>query len=82
MKRYLVFAGNSCYADGGWLDLEGNTDTIEEATAIALAATANISSPWHHVVDTTTMEIVSGVSGVVTGQLPDGEDISAPSPTK
>lgn len=31
MKRFLVFAGDSYYASGGWSDFHADADTAEEA---------------------------------------------------
>jgi hypothetical protein len=31
LKRYLVFAGNTFYATGGWSEFVGSFDSVEEA---------------------------------------------------
>lgn len=59
MKKFLLFSGSIYYASGGWLDFKSSHDTLEEANQTAMA---NISHgyDWWHVVDTETMQEVSG----------------------
>jgi flavin-binding protein dodecin len=71
MKRYLVFAGTSYYASGGWLDFIGSAETLEEAAAEARRKTdADDCLDWHHIVDAETMTIVAGKDGRYCGVLP------------
>jgi hypothetical protein len=74
MKRYVVFGGKIYYACGGWRDLLGTYDALEEA----LTATASpdlwrasirydedelwrypAEDLWWHIVDTTSQTIVA-----------------------
>lgn len=52
LKRYLVFAGWNYYPLGGWDDLHGIYDTLEEAKAAALEA--EDKGDWAHIVDSET----------------------------
>jgi hypothetical protein len=70
MKRFLLFYGPIKDAAGGWDDFAGDHDTIEEATASAIAAGA--LAEWWHVVDTQT--------GQYAASAPDGLE-EAESPT-
>lgn len=45
--KYLVFAGNQSYPNGGWNDLVGSFGTYEEA----ITAIANLSCDWWHIVE-------------------------------
>jgi len=54
MKRFLVFAGDNYYPEGGWGDFRGAYATKENALAAALAAAVD----WAHVADIGTGEIV------------------------
>ncbi len=58
MERFLLFAGSVYYAAGGWKDFQSSHDTLEEA--IKTAKAEHNEYDWWHVVDTTTMTIVSG----------------------
>ncbi len=54
MKRYLLFAGDSYYPEGGWFDFKGDFDTVVDAIkSIALR-----DYDWYHVVDSTTQKRV------------------------
>lgn len=53
MKRYLVFAGETYYPLGGWDDLRGRFDTVEDAV---VAVTGKFD--WWQVVDIETGEVV------------------------
>lgn len=72
MLRYLVFAGQSFYADGGWLDFIGSQSSLAdaEATGERVCDGKPFSPDWWHVVDTETAAIVSGKSGTYTGSIP------------
>ena len=50
MKRYLLFAGDACYPNGGWENFVGSYDIIPPAPQ---------SYDWWHVVDTCTMKVVA-----------------------
>jgi hypothetical protein len=58
-RRYLLFAGNRYYPKGGWLDLVGEFDLLDDARA---SMPANITifrhKLWYQIVDTTTRAIV------------------------
>lgn len=59
MKRYLAFAGDNYYPDGGWEDFRGDFDTCEEAVAAVKNYKPTCSTgQWGHVVYTETKEIV------------------------
>ncbi len=48
MKRFMVFAGDSYYPEGGMADFLGDYETIEEAIT---AVTATVGD-WSQIVDT------------------------------
>ena len=57
MKRFLVFAGDSYYPDGGWDDLIETTNSFEEALEIVevFGSSKSIYTYWWaHVVDSET----------------------------
>ena len=56
MKKFLVFGGEHYYARGGWQDLKGECDTLDEAVAIGRLK----GNDWWHVVNTETRAIVTG----------------------
>ncbi len=55
-KRFLLFAGYSYGAQGGWDDFKASFDTDEEATAAATA----LHDDWYQIVDTTTGQVREG----------------------
>ena len=66
MKRVLVFAGNSYYADGGWEEFLGDFDTTEEATAFIEAKLPELEHEargngpvWWQIVDTEIKSIIA-----------------------
>lgn len=52
MKRYARFFGDRYYPLGGWEDLDGTYDTIEEATVVLEPL------QWYHIVDLETGVVV------------------------
>jgi hypothetical protein len=54
MKRYLLFAGAQYYPCGGWDDLEGDFDTLEEAREAAKHSPIKLAPEydWTQIVDT------------------------------
>ena len=52
MNRYLVFKGNHYYPSGGWDDLFGSFEFLDEATKAAEVD----EWEWSHVVDSLTWE--------------------------
>ena len=62
MKRYLLFAGSTYYAPGGWNDYIGSYDSSTVAEQIVLDANADNAHysdyDWWHVVDAITMKVV------------------------
>lgn len=54
MKRFLLFAGDSYYPIGGWRDIKGSADTIEEAQKLN-----NNYYDWWHIVDSVSGDIVA-----------------------
>lgn len=53
MKRYLLFAGQVYYPSGGWDDLRGNFDTLEDCHEI-INLRYTTDDYWWHIIDTTT----------------------------
>ncbi len=47
MKRYLLFGGEIYYPRGGWNDLHGNADSIQELKDLPVAPFID----WMHIVD-------------------------------
>jgi hypothetical protein len=53
MKRFLLFAGDNYYPEGGWDDFINSFDTLEEVEL-------NLGvCDWFHVVDSTTGEKIT-----------------------
>lgn len=63
MKRYIAFAGLTCYPNGGWDDFVLDADTEAEAKAAFVIIKDNNSYDWWHIVDTETKKIVYWQSG-------------------
>jgi hypothetical protein len=60
-KRYLVFAGLSYYAHGGWRDFIGSFDDLPEANQAGLDTMKEddrACDPWYQIVDLTTGQII------------------------
>jgi len=57
MKQYLLFAYAGYYPAGGWHDLCGDFDTIEDAL-ICLVDMDRYNSEFWHIIDSTTMKCV------------------------
>lgn len=55
VPRFVVFMGDTCYPSGGWNDMAGGADTLDEAVAWAQK---NIAGDWAHVVDLAKGKIV------------------------
>lgn len=51
MKKYMLFAGDTYYPSGGFFDLVGDYDTVEEARE------KGAKYDWYQVVDSITFEI-------------------------
>ena len=49
-KRFLVFAGENYYPLGGWKDLVGSFDTLEECETFLLAQPVG-KWEWNEIVD-------------------------------
>jgi len=56
VKRYLIFGGEMCYPAGGWNDLLGNTDSLDDAMEAALVMV--VKGEWAHILDTERMELI------------------------
>ena len=56
MKRYLLFAGDYHYPNGGWSDFVDSFDSVEEAQDHLNHSKDSYLVDWAHVVDTETME--------------------------
>lgn len=54
MKRFFVFGGDIYYPCGGWRDLIGQYDTMEEVQEFLNDWYGEYK--WYHVVDSTTGE--------------------------
>jgi hypothetical protein len=67
--KFLVFAGDKYYPQGGWGDFESSHENYEDARSAALACAGHGChgdigvSDWSHVVDLSTMKIVFQVAG-------------------
>jgi len=53
-KRFIVFAGDHYYPEGGWSDLFGSSDTKEEAIKYLIGQCID----WWEIVDRESMEMV------------------------
>lgn len=58
LKRFLLFTGPTYYPCGGWGDFKESFDTEQEAKDYLL--TNHKFDDWWEIVDTTTLEAVSG----------------------
>lgn len=56
MKRYVVFAGDNFYPEGGWFDHRGSFDS--EADAKECATALNTDWGWCHIVDADDQKII------------------------
>lgn len=57
--RYILFAGATCYPNGGFEDFKGSGDELN--VLVDCAEKLKIESKlidWWHILDTVTMEIV------------------------
>lgn len=73
MKRFLLFAGNTYYARGGWHDFVGEFDSADVAVAMA-EERGEGAYGWWHVLDSATGQIIhcygeayAGLEGYVGG---------------
>jgi len=71
MKQYLLFAGCSYYAEGGWTDFQADYDTFPEAKE----AGERTAADWWHVVDAETKEYIAGKEGSYCGRFPQGTEL-------
>ena len=58
MKRYLIFAFDAYYPNGGCGDVRGASDDLEEAKEIALRGSF-CGCGYAHILDLTTMQVVA-----------------------
>lgn len=60
MNQFLLFAGASYYASGGWDDFVDSFDNVEEARDYVEVAAKERPHDydWHHIVDSNTGEMV------------------------
>jgi len=58
MKRFVVFAWDNYYPEGGWFDFVHCTDDREEAVEVCLKKIDKPYGRWGHVVDIDRGEIV------------------------
>jgi hypothetical protein len=61
MKRFLLFAGEIYYASGGFHDLIGSFDSLEEAVSDAENDAPEVSGfrQWWHVFDLDARKVVA-----------------------
>lgn len=67
---YLLFAGESYYAKGGFNDFRGSYDTHEEAAQVLVdnfEGPASGTWDWWHVIDSSTLEVVDRSSNQAHG---------------
>ncbi len=58
MKRFLLFAGDCAYPEGGWKDFRGSYDTFVEAESAGMCDYGG-NSQWWHVIDSYDCVIVA-----------------------
>lgn len=56
LDRYLLFAGEDYYPEGGWRDFQSSHETIEEAKKAF--SIFEYRDEWGHIFDLITKEIV------------------------
>lgn len=56
--RYIIFAGDRYYPNGGWEDYVGTAAELIDAYRM-LADRRRSSTDWWHIVDMATLEIVA-----------------------
>lgn len=83
LERYIVFAGDSYYPEGGALDIAGSYPDLDSALAWTRGTPERVSDledgmHWCHVVDSETGLIVAYNEGMLGGSLTDSEDRMAP----
>jgi hypothetical protein len=73
VKRFLLFAGDSFYANGGCYDLIGDFEGDEEVKAAWISYMESrgddaTSDPWGHYLDTLNKEVYIIREGCLSGQ--------------
>lgn len=62
MKRFLLFYGSDYYTRGGWWDMQGDHNTVEEAEAQfekdVIEKELTRACTWFHIIDSTTGKCV------------------------
>lgn len=67
MKRYMLFAGEACYPDGGWQDFVGDSDAVETLKELCKNH-LDRDLAWAHIVDCEAAEVVCHITkGVSKG---------------
>lgn len=72
MKRFMLFVGQSFYANGGFLDFVDSFDSAQEAVDCAVSKydppDGMFADEWWHVVDIETQQIVAKQEGDYCGR--------------
>mgnify|MGYP000468778813 CR=1 FL=1 len=59
MKRFLLFAGNRHYPEGGMDDFQGSWDTITEVKKVVKRNNSTwLKWDWQHVLDSETGQVI------------------------
>jgi hypothetical protein len=74
MKRYMLFAGDSYYAEGGAGDFKDDFFELENAIRAGKLALEN-RCDWWHVFDTENRKIVALKNGSYCGQFDDAHKL-------
>lgn len=83
MKRFILFAGETYYPQGGMKDLQGSFDTLQEALDKALELAnykewkpeVGLPIDWYHVLDSHSWIIV--YKGKVTGRTSSRRELTS-----
>lgn len=52
LKRYLLFAGETYYPSGGWMDFIRSFDSKKDAVILARQLKSEGDIDWFHIIDT------------------------------
>lgn len=58
-QRYILFAGDGFYPEGGWNDWRGNYEKLEDLKEDLEKLNETWHFDWWHIVDMTTWDVIA-----------------------